>query len=247
MIADKNTIAIIAMTCARSMMIMSRIVDNNLSNAIKYANKNTDIEVRLKKEDELIVLEFLTYAKRINAIITGPGSFGIISPGKAVLGWIGGSIELANEAFKPGIVGVISRSGGQTTTISWLISKSGFGVSTAIHVGAEPIVGMTEAELVKLFNEDPETQAIVIFGEIGGVQEEEVAQLVEEEKIAKPIVAYIAGRTLPSGVRYSHASAVIIGEKGSAKSKIEALRRVGVKVVENISDIPKAISEVLRR
>ena len=221
----------------------------NVKNAVFEALKNNIKHVHISTERVPIhdVLEFLTYAKRINAIITGPGSFGIISPGKAVLGWIGGSIELANEAFKPGVVGVISRSGGQTTTISWLISKEGLGISTAIHVGAEPIVGMTEAEIVQLFEQDKETEVIVIFGEIGGIQEEEVAELVMEGKIRKSIVAYIAGRTLPKGIRFSHASAIIMGSKGTAESKIKMLEKAGIHVVENISDIPKVIRQVLKK
>lgn len=193
------------------------------------------------------VLEMLSLCKKRGVRMVGPGSFGVISPGKAVLGWIGGSVELAREAFKPGSVGVISRSGGQTTTIAWAISRSGLGVSTAIHVGAEPLLGTTMAELLELFQKDPETDAVVMFGEIGGVQEEEAAELVASGGFTKPLVAYIAGRTLPSGIRYSHASAIVEAGRGSADSKIRALREAGAYVVDSPKEIPTVVKRLLRR
>ncbi len=192
-------------------------------------------------------LYILTLAKKKNIRVVGPGSFGVINPGKAVLGWAGGSLELAREAFKPGRIGVISRSGGQTTTVSWSISSSGLGISTAIHVGAEPIVGTTEAELLIMFEEDKDTDAVVLFGEIGGIQEEEAAEIVINGKFSKPLVAFIAGRLLPSGIRYSHASAIIEGEKGSADSKIETLTNAGAYIVDDPVEIPTAVKKVLRR
>lgn len=192
-------------------------------------------------------LYILTLAKRENIRVIGPGSFGVISPGKAVLGWAGGSLELAREAFRSGRIGVISRSGGQTTTISWSISSAGLGVSTAVHVGAEPIVGTTEAELLMMFEDDMDTEAVVLFGEIGGIQEEEAAEIMISGKFRKPLIAFIAGRLLPSGIRFSHASAIIEGEKGSAKSKIKTLTDAGAYIVDGPADIPSAIKQVLRR
>jgi len=191
------------------------------------------------------VLEVLAYARRLNARIVGPGSFGVISAGKAVLGWVGGSLELAHEAFKPGRIGVISRSGGQTTTISWVVSRSGFGVSTAVHVGSEPVVGTSEAELLKMFEKDESTDAVVLFGEIGGVQEEEAAEIISSGEYTKPLVAYIAGGMLPSGIRFSHASAIVEGERGSANSKIKALRNAGATVVDSPSEIPNVLKRML--
>ena len=192
------------------------------------------------------VMLILAKARRTGVRVIGPGSFGIISPGRAVLGWVGGSVELAREAFKPGRVGVISRSGGQTTTISWLLSRSGLGVSTAVHVGAEPLLGTTEAELLELFQEDPETDAVVLFGEIGGVQEEETSELISSGKFAKPVIAYIAGKSLPEGVRFSHASAIVEGGRGSAQSKLEALERAGAIVAETPRDIPDLVRRSIR-
>lgn len=192
------------------------------------------------------ILEIVAHARCKGIKIIGPGSFGAISPGKAVIGWIGGSLELANEAYKPGRVGVISRSGGQTTTICWNISKRGLGISTAVHVGAEPIVGLSEAELLILFQEDSETDAVVVFGEIGTVQEEEAAEIVLEGKFTKPLVAYVAGGRLPLGIRYSHASAIVERGRGSAESKIRAFRKSGAHVVDKPDEIGYVLSQLLR-
>jgi len=192
------------------------------------------------------ILEMITYARRKDVKIVGPGSFGVISPGRAVIGWIGGSLELAEEAYKPGRVGVISRSGGQTTTISWNISQSGLGISTAIHVGAEAIVGLTEAELLSLFQEDLETDAVALFGEIGTIQEEEAAEVIQEGRFTKPLVAYIAGARLPSGIRYSHASAIVERGRGSAESKIKALKKAGVQVVDKPEEIGYVLSQLIK-
>lgn len=190
-------------------------------------------------------LEILALAQRKEARVVGPGAFGIINPNRAVLGWVGGSLKLAKETFRPGNIGVISRSGGQTTTISWLISEAGYGVSTAIHVGSETIVGTTEAELLLLFEKDSETEAVVIFGEIGGIQEEEAAEIVRDGRFTKPLIAYIAGQMLPSGIRFSHASAIIEGRRGSAESKTESLKNAGAYVLDTPKDIVKTLREIL--
>jgi succinyl-CoA synthetase alpha subunit len=193
------------------------------------------------------VLEVIAYARARGVRVIGPGSFGTISAGKAVLGWIGGSIENAREAFKPGPVGVISRSGGQTTTVSWSICRAGLGITTAVHVGAEPLLGTVEAELLEMFERDRETEAVALFGEIGGVQEEEAAELIRNGGFTKPIVAYIAGRFLPSGVRFSHASAIVERGRGSAESKIKALKDAGAYIADNPKDIAAILSRILRR
>ncbi len=187
-------------------------------------------------------MKILALAKRRGVRVQGPGSFGVISPGKAVMGWVGGSLELAREAFVPGKVGVISRSGGQTTTTSWAISRAGFGITTAVHTGSEPLVGLTEAELLAMFEEDEETEAVVLFAEIGGIQEEEAAEFVASGGFTKPLVAYVAGRMLPKGMRFSHASAMVVGDRGSAESKIRAFKEAGIEVAES----PKQIIELLR-
>ncbi|MEM1551003.1 MAG: CoA-binding protein, partial [Candidatus Bathyarchaeia archaeon] len=173
------------------------------------------------------ILEIIAMARKRGARIIGPGSLGIISPGKALCGWIGGAKEFANEAFRPGRVGVISRSGGQTSTVPWLLSRQGLGISTAVHTGTEVILGTTAAEYLELFERDPETDLVVMFGEIGGVMETEIAEVIKEGKYSKPLVIYIAGRSLPSGIRFSHASAIIQGKRDTAESKERTLKEAG--------------------
>lgn len=193
------------------------------------------------------ILEMIQSARQKGARIIGPGSIGIISPEKAVAGWIGGAEELARRVFKAGPVGVISRSGGQTTTVCWALTQAGLGESTAIHVGAEPIVGMTPAELLPLFKEDGETQAIALFGEIGTVAEEEAAETIKAGMFTKPVVAYIAGATAQPGVRFSHASAIIERGRGAAQSKIKALTEAGVQVVDRPEKIALALKSILKK
>lgn len=193
------------------------------------------------------IMEMLAYARKKDVKIIGPGSFGIISPGKAVAGWIGGSEEMAREVFRPGFVGVMSRSGGQTTTVCWVLTQEGLGISTALHIGSEPLVGTSFAELLPLFEEDKETQAVAMFGEIGSVAEEEAAEVIKEGIYTKPLVAYIAGAAAQAGIRFSHASAIIERGRGSAKSKVKALRKVGAHVVDNPHQIAPTLKKVLDR
>lgn len=191
------------------------------------------------------ILRMTAYARETGAQIVGPGSFGIISPEKAVAGWVGGSEDFAKEVFKPGHVGVISRSGGQTTTLAWSIAQVGLGISTALHIGAEPIVGISPAELLLLFEEDEETHAVAMFGEIGTVAEEEAAEIIKEGRFTKPLVAYIAGVGVKAGMRFSHASAIVERGRGSAESKIRALREAGAHVVEQPERLAPMLVDIL--
>lgn len=192
------------------------------------------------------VLEMVAYAKNNDAKIIGPGSIGIINPGKASLGWLGGTIEFAKEAFKPGHVGITSRSGSQSSTIAWIIKQAGLGVSTCVCTGSEPIVGLTHAELLKLFEKDDETKAVAMFGEIGSVAEEEAASVIGEGGFTKPLVAYIAGSWAEEGMRFSHASAIIEHGRGTAKSKIKALKEVGAHVVNRPEEIARTMKKILK-
>ena len=193
------------------------------------------------------ILEMIAYSKQKGARILGPGSIGIISPGKAAVGWLGGSAEMAREVFVPGPIGVLSRSGGQSSTVPWTLKQAGLGVSTALHIGTEPIIGLSFAELLPLFEEDEETQAVAMFGEIGSVYEEEAAEVIKEGKFIKPLVAYIAGAWAPSGMRFSHASAIIERGKGTAESKIRALKEAGAYVVDRPEEIALTIARILKR
>jgi len=193
------------------------------------------------------ILAIIAKSREKGARIIGPGSLGIISPGKALCGWIGGAKEFADEAFKPGRVGVISRSGGQTSTVSWLVCREGLGISTAVHTGTEMVLGTTAAEYLELFEKDPETDLVVMFGEIGGVMEIEVAEVIREGKYTKPFVIYIAGRALPTGIRFSHASAIIQRRGDSAEEKERALREVGAYVVDDPRELAKTAAKILRK
>jgi len=194
-------------------------------------------------------LELIAHARHAGTRLIGPGSAGLVSPGKASFGGLGGFIgssDLPRIAFNPGRIGVISRSGGQTTTLSWIVCKAGFGVSTAVHLGSEPVLGTTFAELLPLFEADDETDGVVYFGEIGTVMEEEAAEVIKRGGYTKPLVAYIAGRGLPSGVRFSHASAIVERGRGSAEGKIKALKDVGAWVGDKPEDIGPTLQRVFK-
>lgn len=190
------------------------------------------------------IMEMLYYAKEMDARIIGPGSIGVISPGKAVAGWLGGTREMAEEVFSPGRVGVISRSGGETTSLCWSLTEAGLGQSTALHVGAEQVLGMTPAEILPLFEEDEDTDAVVMFGEIGTAAEQEAAEVMEEGKYTKPLIAHIVGGFAQEGLRFSHASAIVEGEKGKYENKVRALKEAGAEVVE-FEEIPHSVKRAI--
>jgi len=189
-------------------------------------------------------LECVALCKEAGVRLIGPGSAGLVSPGKGSLGIFGSPEELAKLAFQPGRIGVISRSGGQTSTLAYNVCKAGFGISTAINLGSEQVLGTTLPELLPLFEEDEETDGVVYYGEIGGVMEEEAAVLIKEKGYAKPLIAYIAGRGLPAGMRFSHASAIIEGGKGTAEGKAAALREAGAYVLDRPEDIGPALKKI---
>jgi succinyl-CoA synthetase alpha subunit len=184
------------------------------------------------------VLEVASQAKERGAAFVGPNTLGLVSPGKAVLGMIGGRAERAREWFRPGDIGVSSRSGGMTSAISYYLTDAGLGQSTIIHVGGDAVVGLSHPEVMELFEKDEQTRMVVMFGEIGTTQEERVANLIEAGKFTKPMIAFVGGKAAKSGTRFSHAGAIVEGTRGSHKSKVQRLVEVGVHVVESISDIP---------
>ena len=191
------------------------------------------------------VLEISRAAREKGASFVGPNTLGLVSPGKAVLGMIGGRAERAREWFKPGSVGVTSRSGGMTSAISYYLTRAGVGQSTIVHVGGDAVVGLSHPEIVELFEKDPDTRLVAMFGEIGTTQEERVADLIEQKRFTKPLVAFIGGKAAKSGTRFSHAGAIVEGNRGSYETKVKRLRDVGVTVVESMFDIPKKARELL--
>ncbi len=186
-------------------------------------------------------LKFVNYAKSRGVTIIGPNCPGAITPGKAKVGIMPGHI------FTPGRVGIVSRSGTLTYEIAYAMTKAGIGQSTAVGIGGDPVVGTSFIEALMIFEEDPETDAIVLVGEIGGDMEERAAKLIADGKITKPAVAFIAGRTAPPGKRMGHAGAIIMMGAGTAEGKIKALESVGVKVARTPMDIPGLLREVMKK
>lgn len=185
------------------------------------------------------VLEVSRFAGEKGASFVGPNTLGLLSPGKAVLGMIGGRAERAREWFRPGNIGVSSRSGGMTSAISYYLTAAGLGQSTIIHVGGDAVVGLSHPEVVERFEKDDQTEMVALFGEIGTTQEERVADLIERGKFTKPLIAFIGGKAAKSGTRFSHAGAIVEGTRGSYDSKVKRLKEVGVHVVDSVSDIPR--------
>jgi len=185
-------------------------------------------------------IKFITYARSRGTTIIGPNCPGIISPGKSKIGIMPGNV------FLQGNVGIASRSGTLTYEISNVLSKNGIGQSTVIGIGGDPVIGISFTEVMKLYENDPQTKALVLIGEIGGDAEERAAKMVEEKAFTKPVVAFVAGKTAPVGKRMGHAGAIITMGSGSYKDKVETLRSVGIKVAETPFEIPKLVKEVLK-
>ena len=191
------------------------------------------------------VLEIARAAERAGVSFLGPNTLGVLSVGEGVLGMIGGRAESARAWFRRGPVGVASRSGGMTSSTGYYLSRAGVGLSTLVHVGGDGIVGLPLPEVVRLFQRDPETSCVALFGEIGGSQEERVAEMITRGEVSKPVVAFIGGRAATTGVRFSHAGAIVEGGRGTHEGKVAALRAAGATVVESFEALPAAVAAVL--
>ncbi len=186
----------------------------------------------------LAMIKLMDYLKDKKTRLIGPNSPGLISPGEAKVGIMPGAV------FKKGKVGVVSRSGTLTYEIAHHITQAGYGESTVIGIGGDPIIGTNFIDCLKLFNADPETEAIVIVGEIGGTDEEEAAKFVRR-KIKKPVFGFIAGQTAPADKRMGHAGAIIAGGKGTAKEKILAFEEAGIEIIYEPAEIAQKLKTKL--
>jgi len=179
----------------------------------------------------------VAYAKRVGATVIGPNTFGIVSSSKCKIG------IPPNQFFIPGNVGIVARSGTLTYEIVGNLTAHGIGQSTVVGIGGDRVVGLTFIDVLKQFENDPETRAVVLIGEIGGNAEEEASLYIKE--MTKPVVAYIAGKSAPPGKRMGHAGAIIERGKGTYQGKVNALTEAGAKVAELPFEVPGIIKEIL--
>jgi succinyl-CoA synthetase alpha subunit len=191
---------------------------------------------RIPQQD---AVRFLSAAKQNNCTIVGPNSVGVITPAdKVKLGAIGG--DNAERCFVPGSVGIISRSGGMTAECAWMVKKAGFGVTTCVSIGGDAFIGSPPKKILGLFEDDPTTKAVVMWGEPGTRYEEDVAEFVNKKGFTKPLIAYIAGRfveEMPEGTVFGHAASIIEGDSGKPSIKMARLGEAGCHVAENFNDI----------
>ena len=188
----------------------------------------------------LDMLEVKKIIDDLGVRLIGPNCPGVITPGEAKLGIMPGNIH------KPGSIGIISRSGTLTYEAVKQTTDLGFGQSSCVGIGGDPIPGSSFIDMLKLFEDDDQTKAIVLVGEIGGNAEEAAAEYIKNN-VTKPVISYIAGQTAPAGKRMGHAGAIIAGGKGTAKDKIEKLKECGVHIADNLVSIGSKVAEVLQR
>jgi succinyl-CoA synthetase alpha subunit len=195
------------------------------------------------------VAQMVELAEMRGARIIGPNCLGLIVPEVCKMGGIGGPAKDAAKAYAPGPVGVMSRSGGMTTEISSSLTQAGLGVSTAVSIGGDAIIGSTYAELMPYFEADEQTQAIVIYTEPGGRMEAQLSEWVAEHDSRLPIVAFMAGKFMDDeemkGMSFGHAGTIVEGKEDTATEKIARLEAAGIRVVERIDQIPDAVKEKL--
>lgn len=192
--------------------------------------------------------EMIAFAKAHDARIVGPSSIGILSPEKCRLGVIGGLNEMVREIYKEGPIGILSKSGGMTNETAWVVRQADLGQSTVIGIGGDVIIGSNFADLLQLFENDKQTKGVVMFGELGGTYEEQVAELVRNGEFTKPVAFFIAGRfaeQMQEGMAFGHAGAIIEGSRGLPSEKINALKKAGVIVVDSHAQLGEAIRDAI--
>ncbi|OGS28390.1 MAG: succinate--CoA ligase subunit alpha [Elusimicrobia bacterium RIFCSPHIGHO2_02_FULL_61_10] len=193
------------------------------------------------------VMDMVRVKKRLNALnaagrninLVGPNCPGVITPGECKAGIMPGYIH------KKGSVGVVSRSGTLTYEAVWQVTSQGLGQSTVVGIGGDPVQGMNFVDTLKLFQADEQTEAVIMIGEIGGSAEEDAARYIKKE-MTKPVFCFVAGKTAPPGRRMGHAGAIVEGNSGTHASKVEALKKAGATVVDNLSEIGAAVAAKLK-
>jgi succinyl-CoA synthetase alpha subunit len=191
------------------------------------------------------VAQMVELAALRGARIIGPNCLGIISPGEAKMGGVGGPAANTRQAYSKGPIGVMSRSGGMTTEIASTLTAAGLGQSTCVSIGGDAIVGTSYAELMPLYEADPETQAIAIYSEPGGRMEAELAEWVVQHRSRLPIVAFMAGRFMDEmkGMRFGHAGTIVEGKEDTTAEKIARMEAAGISVAERIEEIPTLLKQ----
>jgi succinyl-CoA synthetase alpha subunit len=190
------------------------------------------------------MVQIRSAAKSEGATVVGGNTTGVISPGKAMMGMFPYWIQ---RVYTPGRIGIMTRSGSLTNEVTSMVVSAGYGVSTLIGIGGDPVPGTRFAEMLPLYEADEHTDAVVIIGELGGTMEEEVAEAIEKKMFTKPLVAFMGGRTAPAGKRMGHAGAIVTGGKGTVKGKIEALESVGAYVAERPRFVGTCLQEIFNR
>ncbi len=192
--------------------------------------------------------EMIAKAREKKAVLIGPAAVGMISPELSRIGPIGGIPDMVERIYKKGSVGIISKSGGMTNETAWVIRQAGLGQSTVIGMGGEMLIGSTYADLLRLFEKDKETKAVVAFGELGGTYEDEIAEVLKNKEFTKPIAVFIGGKfaeNLPAGIQFGHAGAIIERGKGRPSDKIEKLRKAGAIIAEYHHELGNVIRDAL--
>lgn len=198
---------------------------------------------RIPQQD---VVKLLQVAERAGCAVVGPNSVGIISPGEKVkVGAIGG--DNPTRCFVPGSFGVISRSGGMTAECAWMIKRAGFGVSTCVSIGGDPIIGSTPRDVLAMFQADPETRGVIMWSEPGTSHEEDAADFIVQGGYTKPLIVYVAGKFiegLPEGTVFGHAASIIQRGKGKPSTKIARFQEAGALVAETFNDVIDLVRKV---
>ncbi len=187
-------------------------------------------------------------AREKNAILVGPASTGMISPELSMIGQVGGLPDMVSKIYEKGGIGIISKSGGMMNETAWVIRQAGLGQSTVIGMGGEILVGSVYADFLRRFEKDKETKAVVIWGEVGGTYEEQIAEVLKNKEFTKPLAVFIGGKfveKMPQGIQFGHAGAIIERGKGKPSEKIEILRKAGALIAEKHHELGNVIRDAL--